>query len=110
MTVTLGKSLGSLAAFKGLILNKQRTLLEGFKTMLYKLQLVASHKLYITPASTIFLKCLFAGSWDWTSLFYCGQIYFSSPFIPTHFVLNIPGVHLAGCLQGPQLGTHKIMS
>jgi hypothetical protein len=52
------RAFGCFAALKCLILNKQCTFMEGFKTMLCKLQLLASHKLHVTLASVISLKYL----------------------------------------------------
>ena len=55
--------------------------------MLCKLQLEASHKLYITPVSAaIFLLGSLTISCDYTSLFFSGHIDFFSSVIFTRFV------------------------
>lgn len=98
------RDFGSLAALKDLNLNKQGTFLEGFKVTLYKLQLEASHKLYITLASAaIFLLGLLTSLWDYTSLFFSGHIDFFSSVISTHFIF-ISQIWTQG---GLQLGVYK---
>lgn len=91
--------------FKCLIWKKWSTFLERFKAMLYKLQLVAFHKLQITPASAISLKSFV----DWLSELCCivlqGPNIFLFPFY-FHFLRCISSQMctqgmLAGHLQGP---------
>lgn len=98
------RDFGSLAALKDLNLNKQSTFLEGFKVMLYKLQLEASHKLYITPGSAaIFLLSSLTISCDYASLFFSGHIDFFCSVIFTRFIF-ISQVWTQG---GLQLGVYK---
>lgn len=80
--------------------------------MSYKLQLVASHKLRISPASEISLKHFV----DWLPGLHFIVLQRSDTLLfPFYFHLHtyhprcVPQGAPAGCLQGPQLATHKAM-
>lgn len=77
--------------FKCLLLKKQAAFLGEFKAILYKWQLVVSHKLYITAVSVISLKCfvdwliglcVIVLQWSNTLLF---------PFYSHHLDTYLPG-------------------
>lgn len=110
MPVPSGESFWQLGSLEMRPIDTQPTFLKGRKAPLFKLQLVASHKLHSASASAVSRKCFVDWLMECTSLIFIGQI-FLCPFYSHHLDPYLRRCEPQGappwCVQGPQLGKRR---